>query len=308
MARAYPAPGLFGKSSGSFGTLYPRVTKLDVFESVFRSADKPVYTYGRVEIARVLVVTDLGDAAAAPLIDQLRTFLSVLGNHPAWSHLGSADFGSVGSLLERVESAAPDLVVTYRHLHSNAWQWPHGLGEYLDVLTQATDFPVLVLPHPDAERALPHAMTNTDCVMAITDHLTADTRLVDHALRFTAPSGRCWLTHVESQRHFDHFLAAVEKIPEIETNDVRQLVKAQLLKEPRDYIESCREGIEARGVPVEVEAIVAMGDRVEEYRRLVESHSVDLLVFNTLDDDQLAMHGQAYSLAVELRDIPLLML
>jgi hypothetical protein len=29
---------------------------------------------------------------------------------------------------------------------------------------------------------------------------------------------------------------------------------------------------------------------------------------NTKDEDQLAMHGLAYPLAVELRDIPLLML
>jgi nucleotide-binding universal stress UspA family protein len=284
------------------------MTKLDVFESVFRSADKPVYEYGLVEITRVLIVTDLTDAAAAPLVDQVRTFLSVLGENLEWHHLGSPNFGSVGSLLEQVEGAAPHLIVTYRHLHSNAWQWPHGLGEYLDVLTQATDIPVLVLPHPDADRALPHTVADTDCVMAITDHLTADARLVDYALRFTAPSGTCWLTHIESQRQFDRYLTVVEKIPEIETDDVRELVEAQLLKEPRDYIESCRKKIEVQGVPVKIEAIVAMGDRVEEYRRLVEDHRVDLLVLNTLDGDQLAMHGQAYPLAVRLRDIPLLML
>ena len=202
------------------------MTKIDTFESVFKSADKPVYTYGRVEIARILVVTDLTDAEAVPLISQVRTFLSVLGENPDWRHLGGADYATVGRLLEQVESAVPDLIVTYRHLHSNAWQWPHGLGAYLDVLTQATDIPVLVLPHPDADRALPHAIANTDCVMAITDHLTADARLVDHALRLTAPSGTCWLTHIESQRQFDHFLAAVEKVPEIETDDVRELVEA----------------------------------------------------------------------------------
>ncbi len=293
---------------GSFGTLYRGVTKLDVFESVFRSADKPVYARGRVEIARVLIVTDLSDAEGAPLVDQVRTFLSVLGGDLEWRHLGGADFASVGSLLEQIERAAPDLAVTYRHLHSNAWKWPHGLGEYLDVLTQATDIPVLVLPHPDAGRALPHAIANTDCVMAITDHLTGDARLIDYALRFTAPSGTCWLTHIESQRDLEHFLAAVEKIPEIETDDARELVQAQLLKEPRDYVESCRGVIEALSVPVKIEAIVTMGDRVEEYRRLVEDHRVDLLVLNTLDGDQLAMHGQAYPLAVELRGIPLLML
>ena len=284
------------------------MTKLDTFESVFKSADKPVYVYGRVEFERVLVVTDLSDMEAAPLLHQVRSFLSVLGEDPEWVHLCGADFASVGSLLEQIERAAPDLIVTYRHLHSNAWQWPHGLGEYLDVLTQATQIPVLVLPHPGAGRALPHAIADTDCVMAITDHLTADARLVDYALRFTAPSGTCWLTHIESQRQFDHFQAAVEKIPEIESDDVRQLVEAQLLKEPRDYITSCRKAIEAQGVPIKIEAIVAMGDRVEEYRRLVEDHRVDLLILNTLDGDQLAMHGQAYPLAVELRKIPLLML
>ena len=284
------------------------MTKLDTFESAFKSADKPVYAYRRVEFARVLVITDMNDEEAAPLVAQVRDFLSVLGGDVEWFHLAGPDFADVGSLLERVEAATPDLVVTYRHLHSNAWQWPHSLGEYLDVLTQATHIPVLVLPHPDAGRALPHAIADTDRVMAITDHLTADARLVDHALSFTAASGTCWLTHIESQRLFDRFQAAVEKIPEIETSDARQLIEAQLLKQPRDYIESCRGGIEAARVPVTIEAIVAMGDRIEKYRRLVEDHRIDLLVLNTMDGDQLAMHGQAYSLAVELRGAPLLML
>jgi hypothetical protein len=226
------------------------MTNLNVFESVFRSADKPVYEYTRVEFERILVVTDMTDAEAAPLLDQVRTFLSVLDETVEWLHLGGADFASVGDLLGHARNISPDLVVTYRHLQSNAWQWPYSLGEYLDVLTQATDIPVLVLPHPTAARALPHTIANTDCVMAITDHLTADARLVDYALRFTAPAGRCWLTHIESLNQFDHFQAAVEKVPEIETDDVRQLVKAQLLKEPRDYIKSCRGVIEALDLPV----------------------------------------------------------
>lgn len=284
------------------------MTRLDTFESVFKSADKAIYTHRRIKIARVLVVTDSSDAEAAPLLEEVRAFLSVLGEGLEWLHLGGPGFANVGTLLEAVEVAAPDLVVTYRHLHSEAWRWPHGLGEYLDVLTQVTDIPVLVLPHPAAERALPHSISDTDRVMAITNHLTADARLVNYALRFTAPSGTCWLTHIESQHHFDHFLAAVEKIPEIESDDVRVLVEAQLLKEPRDYIESCRRAISAQGLPVEVRSIVSMGDRVKEYRRLVEDQRVDLLVLNTMDGDRLAMHGQAYPLAVEVRGIPLLML
>ncbi len=42
------------------------MTKLDTFESAFRSADKPIYAYERLEFERVLVVTDLSDADAAP--------------------------------------------------------------------------------------------------------------------------------------------------------------------------------------------------------------------------------------------------
>lgn len=284
------------------------MTKLDSFESAFRSADKPVYQYGRIEFSRVLILTDLTDSVAAPLIAEVRAFLSVLGDVPDWRHLGSAEYASVGELLDQVEIAAPDLIVTYRHLHSDAWRWPHGLGEYLDVLTQATDIPVLVLPHADAGHALPHTVKNTDRVMAITDHLTADARLVDYALRFTESGGSCWLTHIESTRQFEHFLSAIEKIPQIETDDVRELVAAQLLKEPRNYIESCRKAIAEEALHVQIEAVVSMGDRIGEYRRLIEGHRIDLLVLNTMDGDQLAMHGQAYPLAVELRHVPLLML
>ena len=284
------------------------MTKFDSFESVFKSADKSVYEHQTIDIQRVLVVTDSSEAASATLLQRLRSFLSVLGDDLEWIHLGDSDFTSVGALLEAVEEASPDLIVTYRHLHSEAWRWPHGLGEYLDVLTQAVEAPVLILPHPDAGQGLSHSISNTDRVMAITDHLTADARLVNYALRFTAASGTCWLTHIESQRLFDHFLAAVEKIPEIESDDVRELVEAQLLKEPGDYIESCRKAIERLGLGIDIEAIVTMGDRVETYHRLVEDHRIDLLLLNTLDGDHHAMHGQAYPLAVEVREIPLLML
>ena len=51
-----------------------------------------------------------------------------------------------------------------------------------------------------------------------------------------------------------------------------------------------------------------MGSRLDDYKKLIRDHAVDLLVFNTKDEDQLAMHGVGYPLAVEVREIPLLML
>ena len=61
-------------------------------------------------------------------------------------------------------------------------------------------------------------------------------------------------------------------------------------------------------VPLQIQAIVTTGHRLGEYKRLIEEHDVDLLVMNTKDDEQLAMHGLAYPLAVEIRNTPLLLL
>ena len=61
-------------------------------------------------------------------------------------------------------------------------------------------------------------------------------------------------------------------------------------------------------VPIEIKEIVTLGHNLHEHQRLVQDHNVDLLVLNTKDHDQLAMHGLAYPLAVELRTTPLLML
>ena len=43
-------------------------------------------------------------------------------------------------------------------------------------------------------------------------------------------------------------------------------------------------------------------------RQLVKKHDIGLLVANTKDEGQLAMHGMAYALSVELVDVPLLLL
>ena len=144
--------------------------------------------------------------------------------------------------------------------------------------------------------------------MAITDHLTGDDRLVNMAAHFTSRGGRLFLTHVEDQALFARYIDAISKIPEIDTDIAREKVMARLLKGPADFIASCREVLAQRNLDIEVHDIVALGHRLREYEALIKDHGVDLLVFHTKDDDQLAMHGLAYPLAVELRHIPLLMI
>ncbi len=281
------------------------MTNVDQFESTFKAASKTVFVHAPVEVRSVLVVTALEEQAEA-FAGHARRLLRVLEGSQAieFELVRGSGFRTVGELLDVVDRAACDLVCTYRNLQSTAWQWPHSLGVHLDVLTQATDTPVLVLPHPLSGTDLDDSIDGTRSVMAITDHLTGDHRLVNYAASLTEPEGKLYLTHVEDQATFDRYIETISKVPTIDTDDAREAILNQLLKEPRDYIRSCRDVLAG----VQVEKIVTLGHRLSDYRRLIDEHQVDLLVVNTKDEDQLAMHGLAYALSVELRSTPILML
>ncbi len=286
------------------------MTKVDQFESMFRSASREIFKYERVNIESVLVVTDRDEAKAKLFGEQARQFLKVISDDDKvrWRDVNGSEFQTAGELMALVEFAAPSIICTYRNLHSTAWKWPYSLGTHVDLLTQHTDIPVMLLPHPDAERSARHAMENTDTVMAIADRLTGDHLLVNYAVRFTENSGTLWLTHVEDEATFDRYMEVISKIPSIETDEARKDVREQLMREPRDYIDDCVSVLLEAGTHLQVEHLITFGHHLAEYKRLIEQHEIDLLVLNTKDEDQLAMHGIAYALAVELRQIPLLML
>lgn len=285
------------------------MTNVDQFESFFKSATKTSFAYRAIEIRKVLLVTDLDEEPAQQLSDQVRNFLTVLGEDESlnWRTVKGDGFQTVKELLDLVEKEGPDLICAYRHLHSQAWRWPYSLGEELDVLTQITSSPVLVLPHPKAQ-PLDEILKGTGSVMAITNHLTGDHRLVNFAARFTEEKGTLFLTHIEDESVFRSYMDVISKIPTITTDAAEEEILRQLLKEPHDYIRSCSDTLQAEGLALQVQEIVTLGHHIADLTRLVEEHQVDLLVLNAKDEDQLAMHGQAYSLAVELRKIPLLML
>jgi len=286
------------------------VTKVDQFESMFRSASREVFRYAQVNFDSVIVITDLDAAQAKAFGEKVREFLTLddTNNKVNWRDVAGSDFQTAGELLSLVESTKPSLICTYRNLHSSAWRWPYSLGTHVDLLTQHTDVPIMLLPHPKANLSAAHAYENTDAVMAITSHLTGDDRLINYALRFVDPNGKLWLSHIEDNATFDRYIEAISKIPAIDTDTTRIALREQLLKEPRDYIEGCVETLREAGIHFNIENLVLFGHQLSQYKRLIQQHEVDLLVLNTKDDNQLAMHGMAYALAVELRHIPLLML
>ena len=287
------------------------MTKIDQFESLFRAASKPVFEQEPVDVRDVLIVTDMDEQQTTQFADQAKAFLTVLDvpEPVEYSQICGNEFDSVQRLLDRLENPRPDLVVTYRNLHAETADHPFSLGAYVNVLTQATDIPTLLLPEPKVlANTDPSPLADrTKHVMVVTDRLAGDHHLVNMAVRFVTDDGELLLSHIEDQKAFDRYMKAIEKIPDLDSEVARKTIREQLLAEPNDYIESCRSVLQARDAQNSVEPLVTFGNRIEDYRHLIEDRHIDLLVMNSRDDDQLAMHGVAYPLVVEMRKTPILL-
>ena len=157
-----------------------------------------------------------------------------------WKIFGSEKPSKMHAILESVENYRPDLIVTYRHLHCDSVDWSYGLGIHIDVLTQATTTPVLILPNPDRNNLANSSFKRTKKVMAVTDHLAGDHSLVSYAALFTQTDGTLFLAHVEDKSVFDRYIKAVSKIPDLDTETAIKQIKARLLTDPNDYVESCK--------------------------------------------------------------------
>lgn len=282
--------------------------RLDEYASVFRSADKARYAHTDVTIGRVAVFTDLAEEPSRRLTADVKAALHVLDRAVEWVTVDGAQYQQVDELLAHVERIGPDLICAYRNLHGRARGFAFSLGAHVDVLTQATTTPVLLLPDLTEDDRLPPGFENTDRVMVLNDELTGSDRIVAYGVRFTEPSGHLVLAHLENDHVFERYIKVISKIPSIDTDEARLRIHDQLVKEPTDYIHSCKRALEELGLPIFVHEEVALGHHIVECKRLIEKHAIDLLVMNTKDEDQLAMHGLAYPLAIELRSLPLLLL
>jgi len=286
------------------------MSKVDQFESVFRSALHDVFVSQKINLAKILIISDLDNAAHNDFEDKIKLFSKHIDvdSNAQWLSLSKGDYDSSQELITKVEKLAPDLIFTYRNLHSLAWQYSHSLGEDLEVLIQKTIVPVLVVPHPLDKNIHEHALEDTNVVMAITDHLSSDDDLVNYAVQFTEKDGQLFLMHIEDADTFDYYMNAISKISTIDTDEAKVEISNQLLKAPTDYIHSVETILKQQNLAITIEKVVGFGHHLTEYRNYIEQHKVDLLVMNTKDKEQMAMHGLAYPLVVELRSIPLLLI
>ena len=212
------------------------MTRIDQFESVFKSADKPVFRYEPFAVGSALALTDLDGDGAESFSALVRKYLDASGEEgmPPLQVVRGDEFGSIEECLKIIDRDKPELICTDRGLHSDCWRWGHSLGSYVEVLTQTVNIPVLVFPHPGSAAALSADEDDCSRVMAMTDHLAGDSRLVNAALFFTPASGTLHLSNIEDEQVFERYMAAIEKIPSVDSAAVRENLLFRILKEAED--------------------------------------------------------------------------
>jgi len=284
------------------------MSKVDQFESVFRSALHDVFVSKPIRFSKILIISDLESTALPQFEDNVKTFANHIAKDAQWLSLSKKDYATTQDLIDQLAQLQPDLIFTYRNLQSSAWQYSHSLGECLDVLIQKTSVPVLVVPHPLNESVAQTILKDTSVVMAMTDHLSADDELVNYAVQFTEKDGDLYLMHIENASTFEYYMGVISKISTIDTDEARATISAQLLKAPLDYIRSVEAILKQENQPINIRNVVEFGHHLAVYQKYIEEHKVDLLVMNTKNKEQMAMHGLAYPLVVELRTLPLLLI
>ena len=280
---------------------------IDEFESMFRRAERELFQFADIPCQSIAFITDQSAEETRRRLSSVQKFLTSLGGGVQWHAITGDQYSNVAELLSRIDEQQLDLIVTYRHLQEESLVPQHSLGVYLDVLTQTTSIPVLVLP---GTAAVPKPLGDGRCdrTMVVADHISGDNRLINYGALLTPDNGQLWLCHVEDDAIFERYMDAIEKIPEIDTSVARELLEATLLKAASDFIGSCIGELKKARGSITYESRVARGHFLKQYTELIQDAGIDILVTNTKDEDQLAMHGMAYSLSVELVEIAMLLL
>ncbi len=286
--------------------------QIDEFESQFKSAIREPYLYEDIRLETILVILDQDNPAESPLATTLKRFVpDIAESHdgrPIWRFLGRQDFSNVRELLGRVEQLRPGLIIAERNLGlDEEHNLIYGLTNYIDSLTQVTTIPVLLLPNKPQEE-LARELTLPKNVALQTDHLTGDNNIINWGIRFAEPDGALLLTHIEDDKTFRYYLAAIEKIPQINSSVAENVLREMLLKEPLNFITEVRNKLSEEFPEISISEIVRFGHTLSDYKAVLDNHQVDLLIINTKEDQQLAMKGIAYAIAVEFKNTPLLLL
>ena len=280
------------------------MSTIDQFESTFRSAIKPTYKYNKISIIDVLLISDLDSNAAQHFQTQVQSFIASLGQVLNLTTLDAKQSSDLSELLNTINQVQPQLIITHRHLHSMYDEHVYTLGDHIEVLTQTTHVPILLFPKGLIQSEL--SLVSPSKVLVLTDQLIEHPKLVDYALTLMAETGQLSLAHIEDEVQFERYIDMIAKIPEIDTDSARAFLKEQMYKDAQNFFSVIDQDIKDQNLAIEVQASFRMGHKLKTYVSIVGENEVELVVIQGKDNDQIAMHGLSYPLAVELNHLPLL--
>ncbi len=277
------------------------------FQSVVEKTAISTFKPDELKLNNVVVIVDQNVEDAAAYLAELKSYFAGIIEADAIDVVGPDRYRNEEDILKIVAEKQPDLMCIYRHLCSQSYRLPHGLGEYVNILTQATDIPVLVLPHPKARQAA-QALQSHNRVMVMTDYISGDHALVSWGVKMCSDQADLYLCNIEDQITYKRYMQAITKVDELDTELARDKILKQLLKDAEDYTASCQAALGESHQHIQVHSIVQVGSQLSDYKNLVDEHKIDLLVMNSKDHDNMGMHGLIYPIAVAVRTIPLLLL
>lgn len=274
--------------------------KIDHFASLFRAADKKKISIPTIDVSRVLLVTDVDTEKSMNVWEDWQSFFSRDVDVDVLDGDKSKDLASI---VQKVEESQCDLILSYRCLHTENWRYPYAIGSYIEVLTQLTSIPLLLLPHIE-EEAIKYEPPSS--VVLISDDLTQEEELLGYACAFCHKEGTITLVDLEHTAYLERILSIVGKIPQIDTDMAQEKIQEQLLKESLEWVQRSQDIISLRS-SLTLHHTQISQSRMSDCIDIVEQSGAQMLVLNTKDADQLAIHGQIYPFMVQFRNIPLLL-
>ena len=280
-------------------------SKLDLFESIFKRAQRISLEYSPPVLASVLVlVPEQPDAMTTPIVEQT---LEILNRHKATTVTSQSLSNDIDelSISNLVLDHAPDLIVLQRHLLQGDHSWNRGFGGMVQSLIQHHATPILALPNQLPNVREPFAVRT---VAAVVDQPLDNHGLVNWASTFCASGATLCLHHIEAEDQFERIMKSIERIPELNTETARTTLKRELMHEAQSFLNHCQLTLEQYRPDVTVQYSVEMTRVQHGYLNWITQIEPDLIVLDTLNATKALNRGIADALSLQFTDLPFLLL
>ncbi len=279
--------------------------RLDLFESIFKRAQRINFEYSPPVLASVLVLLpEQPDALAAPFIERALALIN-RPSAPAITRRSLPNNTDERHISNLVLDLAPDLIVLQRHLLQGEHAFNRGFGGVVQSLIQHHATPILVLPNQLTDAQAPSEFRT---VAAVVDHPLNNHGLVNWASTFCPPAATLCLHHIEAEDQFERILKAIERIPELNTETARTTLKRELMQEAQSFLDHCQVTLEQYRPDVTVQHSVEMARVQHGYLNWITETQPDLIVLDTLDATKALNRGIAAALSLQFTDLPFLLL